>query len=37
MGQNFMVGQMFEEFIKKEGKINTMDTRKRSKPSHPNW
>ncbi len=37
MGQNFMVGQIFEEFIKEEGKISTMDARRHSKPSHPNW
>ncbi len=35
MGENFMVGQIFEEFLEEEGKTNTMDGRKRLKPSNP--
>ncbi len=37
VGENFMVGQILEEFIKGEGKINTMDGRRCSKPFSPNF
>jgi hypothetical protein len=30
--ENFMVGQIFKKILKREGKINTMDGRRRSKP-----
>jgi hypothetical protein len=37
VGENFMVGQILEELFKKKGKAYTMDGRKCSKPSSPNW
>jgi hypothetical protein len=36
VGENFMVGQIFEDFFEEEGEINTMDGRRHSKPSSPN-
>ncbi len=37
VGENFMVGQILEEYFKGEGEINTMDGRRCSKPSSPNF
>jgi hypothetical protein len=37
MEKNFMLGQIFKEFFQEEGEINTMDGRRHSKPSSPNW
>jgi hypothetical protein len=37
VGENFMVGQIFEELAKEESEAYTMDERKHSKPSSPNW
>jgi hypothetical protein len=36
-GENFMVRQIFEEFLEEESEISTMDRKRRSKPSGPNW
>jgi hypothetical protein len=33
VGENLTVGPIFEEFLEEEGKINTMDGRKRLKLS----
>ncbi len=35
--ENFMVGKCFEELAEEEGKVYTMDERRHSKPSSPNW
>ncbi len=37
VGENFMVGQIFDALVKKESKACTMDGRRRLKPSSPNW
>ncbi len=37
LGENFMVCQIFETFLEEEGKISTMDGKRRSKPFSPNW
>jgi hypothetical protein len=37
VGKKFMMGQIFEELVKKKGKACTMDGRKCSKPYSPNW
>jgi hypothetical protein len=37
VGENFMVGQIFEKLIKEEGKSYNMDGRRCLKPFSPNW
>jgi hypothetical protein len=37
VGENFMVGQILEEFVEEKGEACTMDGRRCSKPSRPNW
>ncbi len=37
VGENFMVGQIFEELDEEEGEAYTMDERRHSKPFSPNW
>ncbi len=35
--KKFVVGQIFENFVEKEGKACTMDGKRSSKPFGPNW
>ncbi len=37
LGENFMVGQIFEALVEEEGEACTMDGRRYSKPFGPNW
>jgi len=37
VGKKFMVGQNFEELVLKKDETCTMDGRRRSKLSNPNW
>jgi hypothetical protein len=37
VGDKFMVSQIFEKLVKEEGKVYTMDGKRHSKPSKPNW
>jgi hypothetical protein len=37
VGENFMVDQILEKLVEEKGEACTMDGRRFSKPSHPNW
>jgi U3 small nucleolar RNA-associated protein 14 len=37
VGENFMMGQIFEELVEEKNKACTMDGKRHSKPSSPNW
>jgi hypothetical protein len=37
VGKKFMVGQILEELIEEKGEACTMNGRRCSKPSSPNW
>jgi hypothetical protein len=37
VGENFMVNQILKELVEEKGKAYTMDGRRCSKPSRPNW
>jgi hypothetical protein len=37
VGENFMVGQIFEELVEEDNEACTMDGIRHSKPFGPNW